>query len=315
MEPTAQAPIIVAVDDAGSTDDAVDWAAAEAAVQRRPLRVVHALLPTPSLDPYSAGAMLVYAAGTRSAAQRLLHDAALRATSVAPELEVGTALLDGTVAPTIRRAARTACQLVVGNKGHRHGLRGLLAGSVSAGLAAHAPCPVIVVRHLDGPDTCAARVVVAVNRGRSCATAIGFAFGAARQRGIPLTLLHVWTPAGSASAGREATVELSTFVEVLGDFDAARTISSWRQAFPDVPVVAKLFVGEPAPALIAGSAGAAMLVLGSPRRRRHVGRLLGSTGRGVLDNARCPVAIVGQDRARTAPTEGGRRPTAHVAPR
>jgi nucleotide-binding universal stress UspA family protein len=202
----------------------------------------------------------------------------------------------------------------VGNKGHHRGLGGLLAGSVCAGLAAHAPCPVIVVRHLDGPDAGTARVVVGVNRGRSCAPAIGFAFQAARQRGIPLTLLHVWTAAGSA-AGREATVDLSTFVAVLGDQDAARTISSWGRVFPDVPVVAKLFVGEPASALLAGSAGAAMLVVGSRRRGRRVGRLLGPTGRRVLENARCPIAIVGQDRPRTAPTEEGRRAEYHSARR
>jgi hypothetical protein len=54
-----------------------------------------------------------------------------------------------------------------------------------------------------------------------------------------------------------------------------------------------------------------MLVVGSRGRGHRVGRLMGSSGREVLDNALCPVAIVGQDQAPAAPPGGARRAEVH----
>jgi nucleotide-binding universal stress UspA family protein len=314
MDLRALAPIIVAVDDAGSTDDAVDWAAAEAAVQHRPLRVVHALIPTVSLDAYTASAMIECAAGTRSAAEQLLRNAVSRATSVAPEITVNTALLDGTVAWALRREARAARLLVVGHHPRHRGLRGFLAGSVSGELAGRAPCPVIVVRHVVGPVAGAARVVVGVNRGRSSSAALGFAFRAARQRGIPLTIAYVCGP-GRVPTGVELIVDPPKLIAALGNRAVAETITRCHDDFPEVPLVAKLFAGDPALVLIAESTGAAMLVIGPPRRGHRIGRLLGSTSQAVLEHAECPIAIVGQDHAATAPTEDARRAEVHSAPR
>jgi len=43
--PGKPGPVVVGVDEAGSAEDAVDWATAEAAAQGCPLRVVHAFRP------------------------------------------------------------------------------------------------------------------------------------------------------------------------------------------------------------------------------------------------------------------------------
>ena len=48
--------LVVAVDGTGSADDAVDWAAAEAAARHRPLRVIHALAVPQSVDPCATAA-------------------------------------------------------------------------------------------------------------------------------------------------------------------------------------------------------------------------------------------------------------------
>ena len=312
MDISALAPIIVAVADAGPADDAVDWAAAEAAAQGSPLRVVHAMMPTLSVDPYTADAFTVCTAGTRSAGQRLLHNAVLRARAVAPELAVSATLLDGTVPWAVRREARAARLLVMGNHARHTGLRALLAGSVSAALAGPAPCPVIVLRHPDGPVAGAARVIVGVNQGRSCSAAVGFAFRAAWQRGIPLTLVH-GCRSHSGPTGVETIVDSGTFLDALGKRTAVRAISRRFEEFPDVPVVLKLFLGEPASVLIAESAGAAMLVVGSSGHGYRLGRL-GSIGRTVLENAGCPTAIVRQDQAMAAPSEDARRTEINSAP-
>ena len=306
------APILVAIDTAQTVEDAVDWAAAEAATQSSPLRIVHAIAPEFCLDPYIASAVFEYTAGTRAAAKLLLQDAAARATSVAPELEVTTALLDGTVTWALRREARAARLLVVGNHHHRHrGLRALLGSSVVAELAAHAPCPVVVLCHQDGPVAGAARVVVGVNRGPSSA-AIGFGFHAARQREIPLTLVHVCRSAPHRDR-TGAGVDLPTFIEALDDPAVVQAITRWQEECPEVRVSPRLCAGEPAAALIAESVGAALLVVGSRGRSSRVRRLRGSVSQVALDQATCPLAIIGQDHATNAPADDARRPEVHSA--
>lgn len=59
--------------------------------------------------------------------------------------------LEGPAAETLVTLSKGALMLVVGSRGHG-GFSGLLLGSVSARVAEHAECPVLVV-HGDGPPT------------------------------------------------------------------------------------------------------------------------------------------------------------------
>lgn len=302
---TSHLPIIVAVDASGSAD-AVEWAAAESAAQDAPLRLVHAIAPLLAVDPYGTSAMLECAASRRAAVARLLDDAATRAAAVAPGIEVGTRVLDGTLTWALRKHAEAALLLVVGGHEGHGGLRGLLARSVPGELAGHSPCPVVVVPPLDGPIVTRARVVVGIDRGRSNSGAIGFGFHAARQRGIPLTLVHVCAPRSAPSAP-DAVVNQATFVGVLGERMVAETIDRWRDELPTVRVDFRLCFGDPPAVLIAESCGAAMIVVGAPGHGRRLGKLLGSTGQAVLENAACPIAIVPQDRAIAVPAGAPQR--------
>jgi nucleotide-binding universal stress UspA family protein len=58
---------------------------------------------------------------------------------------VRTSIGRGAAAGVLLDAARDADLLVVGSRG-LGGFRGLLLGSVSSKMAAHAPCPVVIVR-------------------------------------------------------------------------------------------------------------------------------------------------------------------------
>jgi nucleotide-binding universal stress UspA family protein len=283
-----QGAVVVAVDHDGSARDAVDWAAAEAATRGCPLRVVHAYGVGPLIDSYVQA---------RTAAELVLLDAMVRARSVASDIAVSTRLMHGSAGWTLLGEAQGARLLVVGSHG-RSGLRGLLAGSVSVHVATHAPCPVVVIRPADNTSVAGsapravARVVVGVDRTPSCTRAIGFAFQAAWQRGIPLTALHAWTP--DPPADLEAISGAPTMAEALARRAIEKELARWRDEYADVPVVTKLAHGDPAQALVTESPGAALVVVGSRGRGHILGTVLGSVSQTVLHHAHCPIAIVHQ---------------------
>lgn len=292
-----QVPVVVGVD-ACSAHDALDWAAAEAAARGCPLRVVHAFNPSLPADPYGLVPPLGSLPQAWAEAEQVLEQAMTRACSVAPDLPVTTRLLQSTAVPALLGEARDAAMLVLGSRGLR-GLRGLLSRSVSAQVAAHAPCPVTVIRPSGGIDDCSAppRVVVGIDAAASCTPAVGFAFHAARQRGIPLIALHGWTP--DPPGDLEAITAPSDRVEALAGRTLERALDPWRPAFTTVAVHTALVRGDPAAALIAHSHGAALLVVGTRGRGQVMGSVLGSVSHTVLRHSHGPLAIIRYDTALT----------------
>jgi nucleotide-binding universal stress UspA family protein len=290
-----QGAVVVAVDDDGTAGDAVDWAAAEAATRGCPLRLVHAFHPPLPTDPYGILPMTDTFVPARTAAELLLRDAMVRARSVASDIAVSTRLMHGSAGWTLLGEAQSAQLLVVGSH-CRSGLRGLLAGSVSVHVATHAPCPVVVIRPANNTSDnrsaprSLARVVVGIDRTPSCTRAIGFAFQAASQRGIPLTALHTWTP--DPPADLEAISSTPTMTEAHTRRTIEKELDRWRDEYTDVPVVTKLAHGDPAQALVTESRGAALVVVGSRGRGHILGAVLGSVSQTVLHHAHCPIAIV-----------------------
>lgn len=301
-----RAPIVVGVDGAGFAGDAVDWATAEAATQHCPLRIVHVLRPSLAVDPYGfmpSGTL----AAQRTEAERVLRSAVVRARSVACEVDVSALLLLGTATRELLGQATGTRLLVLGSRG-RSGLRGLLAGSVSTQVAAHADCPVVVIHPNQAvPEGRAvARVIVGVDTTLSCAPAIGFAFRAARQRGIPLTAVHAWT--ADPPADLEAISGPPALAEALGRRAVERALTGWRDQFADVPIITKLVRADPARALVDESTGAAMVIVGSRGRGHLLGAVRGSVSQAVLHHAHSPIAIVQHDHdATVAPPDGFRR--------
>jgi len=288
---------VVGVDEAGSAEDAVDWATAEAAAQGCPLRVVHAFRPPLPADAYGFASPIDSFLTAHTAAELILGDAVTRARSVAPGIEVSTRLVRGTAARALLGEARDARLLVVGSRG-RSGLRALLSGSVAGPASRHCPCPIVVIRPVANRPAdrvtlrSAPRVVVGIDPASSGAAAIGFALHAASQRGIPLTVLSAWTP--DTAADIETIPGPSSTAEAAAGRAVQQTLARWREEFPAVPVITTLVCADPASALTAESSGAALLVVGSSSRG-HLRRLLcGSVSRTILRDAACPVAIVGR---------------------
>ncbi|MDN5747958.1 MAG: universal stress protein, partial [Pseudonocardia sp.] len=298
-----RAPVVVGIDGAGSAGDAVDWATAEAAARGCPLYVVHAFRPPLPADCYGLVPPIDDAFTARTAAETVLSEAVARARSVASDVEVSALLLWGTPNRTLLDEAADAQLLVLGSRG-LCGARSLLTKSVSVQVAAHASCPVVVIRPARGdgaPGWSPLRVVVGADPTPACAPAIRFAFQAARQRGIPLAAVHAWTP--DTPAGSTPVAASTTMAEALARRALARALAPLRSEFADVPVVTTLVPGDPADVLVAESRGAALVVVGSRGRGQVLGTMFGSVSQSVLHHGHSPVAIVRNDPAVPPVTE------------
>jgi nucleotide-binding universal stress UspA family protein len=287
----------------------VDWATAEAAPRGCPLRVVHAFRPPFPADAYGFASPIDSFVTAHTAAQLILGDAVTRARSVAPGIEVSTRLARGTAARALLGEARDARLLVLGSRG-RSGLGAVLSGSVAGPVSRRSPCPIVVIRPFANRPAdrvslrSAPRVVVGIDPAASRSAATGFAFHAASQRGIPLTVLSAWTP--DTAADIAPIPGPPPRAEAAAGRAGRETLARWRGEFPTVPVITTLVCADPASALIAESSGAALLVVGSSGRGHLRGLLCGSVSRTVLCDAGCPVAIVGRDRTTAGRTTAGR---------
>lgn len=260
---------------------AVEVAVEEARQRGAALRIVHAfswLWMWPSLAQESEPAR-----PSRRAARRLLQRAVEQLRTADPDLPVSTALVDGHAAATLVDRSRDASLLVVGHRGSG-GFAELQAGSVAVHTAAHALCPVLVVR--GAPTKPDAPVVVGVDGSPGGQLAVGFAVEAAARRGVPVVAVLV-RPAHRTRhhpAGEDRWPDGGRLDEVLG---------AGPLRYPQVPVQATLArAGSPAAALVTASADAGLVVVGSHGRGGMTGLLLGSVGRALIEHAHCPVAIV-----------------------
>jgi nucleotide-binding universal stress UspA family protein len=288
------AAIVVGVDGSLQSLHAVDWATREAVARRCPLRIVHAFL-WPLLNvPTGPPAGGPPDAGLRNAAEGILAAAADRARRVAPALEISTDLPVCSPAAALVEASHEAGLVVVGHRG-LGGFTGLLVGSVGVQTAAHADCPVVVVRGSNAvdPGPAVGRVVVGVDGSPLSDLAIDFAFSHAALHGLSVAALHVQqrphvtVPGDQPLPGPDGEDRGDHETRLLTD-----ALAGYDEKYPGVPVHRKIELGRPSEVLVAESAGAALTVVGSRGRGGFAGLLLGSTSQTVLQHAAGPVAVV-----------------------
>ncbi len=288
------APVVVGVTDGGSAS-ALDWAIAEAARQERPLRIVHAFPAPVVLDPFGAVPTVDCLPAQQAAAARLVDAALARVRWTAPGVEASAGIVRGSPRRVLLRESRDASLLVLGagRRGcGRPGVARLLHGSLPHRVTAGAGCPVAVV-HPPGDaarELVAPRVVVGVDALLRSDAAAGFAFRAASRRGIAVTAVHAWT--ADCPADLEAVTAPLITTEAAAYALVDHAVERWRQLYPHVPVTTEVVRRDPVPTLIACSADAALVVVGSRGRRGGLGAVFGSVSRAVVDGAAGPVAVV-----------------------
>jgi nucleotide-binding universal stress UspA family protein len=278
--------VVAGIDGSDHAIEAARWAAAEAARNRCVLRLVRAYRLPPSSAPEASSLLW-------SHAHHQLWNAAHQARAVVPELAVEQAVAEGDPTEVLLREAAGARVLVVGTRGVG-GFAGLLVGSVGTALARRAPCPLVVVRGPVLSDTALVRsdrarpVVVGVDGSPASETALAFAFAEADAWAAPLVAVHAWIEHLEDPARTELAELEEQEHEVL-----AERLAGWTGKYPTVRVSRELVRGPPARALVARSADARLVVVGSVGRGRLGSALLGSTGRALLHHAHAPVAVVG----------------------
>lgn len=278
-------PIIVGVDASADSDRGVAWATHEAKVQGVPLRLVHARPPVHTDVPLTESDERAL----WESAKRLV-DKARASVDPAIGVSVTSDVVDGLPARVLIEASRDAELVVLGARGH-HALSGLLLGSVSQQVCAHAHCPVVVVREPADPRE--HRIVVGVDGSAGSELALGYAVRLAAREKAPLTAVYGWRDHDSLTTGPGSPTWMYTAERIsAGERLLERALEPWARKYPDVEVTREAIPVAPARVLADASEHAAILVVGTRGRGGFAGLLLGSVSRSVLHHARCPVAVV-----------------------
>ncbi|MGB3699008.1 MAG: universal stress protein [Gordonia sp. (in: high G+C Gram-positive bacteria)] len=280
-------PIIAAVDGSDESMEALRWAAHVAAGSNRALLVVSVVglavsgRPTTSID---AQARLLLA--MRTAAERAVDRGVRIAADTAPAVRVTGEVLEGYPALALRGISARAHLMVLGRRG-LGGVKGLLLGSVSTDVAAHAECPVVLV---SGPMPNEGEVVVGIDTSPLAREAARLGFAMADALGASVRAVHAYGTVPERVLDDSGTYEelLRTQAEEL----ISEQCAGLRADYPDLTFTSQVAAQTPSRLLVDAARDARLVVLGSRGRGGFRGLLLGSTGQAVAQVARCPVMIV-----------------------
>ncbi|HSA52591.1 MAG TPA: universal stress protein [Yinghuangia sp.] len=280
----ARPHVTAAVDGSAHADEALRWAADEAARRGLALRILHAWLPLPGQGGRDAG---------EAECRRILDEAEDRARAVAPGTDIVKVSAVDIAGAALAAESEHAALLVLGSRG-RGGFRSLLLGSSSLTAASVARCPVVVVRERPGGAPYGVADVVVGVDGRDPADAVvGFAFEEAAARpGARLRIVHGWRPEDWTLPG--GPVFTLSDVAARVERGIAEATAGWSEKYPQVDVVREMAPATPATALVQASAGAALTVVGRRIPATSLGLRLGPVAHAVLLHTHGPVAVVPQ---------------------
>jgi nucleotide-binding universal stress UspA family protein len=267
-------PVVAGVDGSDSARHAGEWAAELASAWDAALHLVHVT----SDGPADLGADPPWLRELRDAAER---------TGV---VDVATRVVAGAPATQLAECSRDAGMVVVGSYGE--GARaGMLAGSVALALVEEATCPVAVVRGSAPllPPPRRGPVVVGTDAASPTDAALQLAAALADTLGARLVALHAWSEVvedhEELHRAAESAAELAA--DAVQRLD--RCLAPLQVAYPALPIERVVVDDTALRALLERAPDARMLVAGH-RRGQRVG-LLGSTSRGLVGFAPCPVVV------------------------
>lgn len=291
-------PVTVGVDGQPGGWAALQWALAEAATLEVPVRALH----VHHIEPDWPEAVLVGAVPPADQDPVLLEAVERAATpSAASGRPLLTSSLVGVPALHLLHASLTSSALVIGAP--RHGALGsAVLGSTAVSVAAHSHCPVVVMPSVPTGPVHTGGIVIGADGSAVSEGALRAGFERASRRRLPVTVVHAWYVQHDSLA--YPTYSVGPATEHLAQQARAETDevgAAWGRRFPDVTVDSRTVLGDPVQTLVAMSADAEMVVVGTHGRGEVSGLLFGSVSQGLLHRSQAPVMVVPADGARAHP--------------
>jgi len=140
--------ILVAVDGSESSDKALEYAARTAKAEKADLTILAVVEPEhPKVHTLPADETPSYDEKERERLKQVLKDDAQKVKAKSASVQVEMKLMFGIPVEEISRECREGEYnlVVVGSRGIS-GIKGIILGSVSKGVADTAPCPVLIVK-------------------------------------------------------------------------------------------------------------------------------------------------------------------------
>jgi nucleotide-binding universal stress UspA family protein len=284
--------VIVGTDGSENARNASTWAAGEAVRRNASLTLAHAFYLTID-SAYVPGPTENLARQWEAEARKMIDSEVDRLSSRFPGLAIGTATDDGQPAAFLTALSQDATLVVTGTRGHG-GFTGMLVGSVSRKLSAHAQCPLVVVGGGEPRTDVRNEIVLGVGHKPSPAS-IRFAFDAAARYDATLTVLRAWWPLsmyGGFAAPGGMYVDHYDIFRTAARAEAERAVEPFRLEYPGVEVEFAPAEGNTVPALVDAAHDARMLVVGAHRDRGPLSVGAGYVVDGAVAHSATPVAVV-----------------------
>lgn len=285
--------IVVAVDGSAAAQQALAWGIAEAVRLERPLHLLcarEAYIGAMSFDPATAWADPGLEALDTSLT--VIEESVAEVHRLAPQLKLTSSRPWGRPVRHLVDASARAWLIVIGSRG-RSRLAGSVLGTVSLQTAAHAECPVVVVREGQVSHPAGSmRVVVGVDGSPDSVQAARFAMSVAGVGG-QVDLVNAWW-LEIVEGAVVTTPDSDRWNEVVAKHEQVleRVLGDLPGEYPGVNVSTHVERGHTEQVILAAAADADLVVVGSRGLGGFSGLLLGSVASHVLGGAPCPVAVM-----------------------
>lgn len=284
MTTTDARPLVVGIDESPQSQLALRWAVDEARNRGYHVRLVSVYELTARPFDYEPATI-----GAHTPMRDRFDEAIAYAFDRLGTERVSHAYVAGNPAQVLLTEAESAAMVVVGSATATR-TAAVLMGSVSSAVAAHARCPVVVVRTEQDPAP-TGPVVVGVDGSPQSGEAARVAFEQAHDRGLDLQIVHCWRPVlGPIDPVRWESSLLADEVDERETWVDER-VAAVAKEYPDVRATTELVEARAAEELTARSKHATMIVVGSRGHGGVSGLLLGSVSQALLHHADCTVIV------------------------
>ncbi|WP_328325672.1 universal stress protein [Kribbella sp. NBC_00382] len=248
--------VVAGIDGSAATEEAVRWAAADAAARRTGLLLVHAFTWPGFPRPLLAGEL---PPGFRAGADQVVEASVDLARKLEPTTEVEGCHVDGSPDLVLREASRDADVLVIGSRGLDPAVSAAV-GSTRTQLTANAYRPVVVVR-----AGASSGDHVLIGYDSSPGSSLALAFGLEHAQRHHLSVKVVAAQRHEADVRHRVGTQTVELVQIHG---------------------------RPAHEILQLASAARLIVIGARGLGGFTGMQLGSVCQTVLHHATCPVAVV-----------------------